>query len=329
MKYRTLLLLGASVVYASGLSAQPIFMDFGTAPSQSTGSTGTTPIMGGDIDTFTKVFQQLGLFADTTTVQFDTDGSGGLNVGDKFLDSGTASVTSLLPPLGDDEGLGFLSELTVSWAGLSGSTTSPLTAVGPGFSQNIAYDSANTTFSFYFHGDAFGPDGAPNADFGTDIGSFDNSGFSDGEKVLEIAITGGQGANSFNGLGDFVSGSSVLNGEIIFALDDFWWFDNGDAIPGTAGDKDFTDLLGLMVPITLKSKIDQNTDEVAFDPSIAGAPGPLGFGDALFAVHSTHDGSINFAIPAPATLLLLGLGCLMLPWVRRKYGAQQQQLNRA
>lgn len=323
MKYRTFFTAGASILFAGQLAAQPIYMDFGAATTQTLGSGGTGPLAGGDIDTFTKVFGQLGLFADTTTVQFDTDGSGGLTIGDKFIDSGTAAVTSLLPPLGDDEGLGLISELTVSWTGLSGMTSSALTPVGSGFSQNINYDTTNTTFSFYFHGDAGGPDGAPNANFGTNIGSLDNTGFSDGQKVLEIAITGGQGTNNFNGSGEFVSGSSVLSGEIIFALDDFWWFDNGDGTPGTANDKDFTDLLGLMVPITLKTKIDQNTDEVVFDPSLAGAPGPQGFGDTLFAVHSTHDGSINFAIPEPATLVLLGLGCLLLPWTRRQRGIKR------
>lgn len=319
MKKVTSTVLGILLGMMGHAHATPVFIDVGAAPSQGVGSGGTPPIMGGDLDTFTSVFDQLALFADTTTIQYDSNGFAGLQAGDKFIDDGTASITSLLPPLLDEEGLGLLSELTISWTGLTGITTSDLTPIGIAGDvvQTIEYDTTNTTFSFYFHGDAGGPDGPPDGDFGGSIGVGDNTGFTNGEKVLEIAITGGSGTNTFDaGLG-FISGSSVLNGEIIFAKEDFWWFDNLDYIPGTPGDQDFADLLGLVVPITLTSKIDQNTDEVLTDTSVAGAPGPAGFGTALFAVHSTHDGSLNFTLPEPGTLLLFGLGLLAITGFRR------------
>lgn len=254
MKRITLLLLFASSLTVGQVIAAPTYIDV-SASSQTPGGGGTGILMGGDADTFTSVFSQLGLFADTTTTQYDTDGSGTLTIGDKFSDDGHAAVTDLLPPLGDDEGIGVLSELTVAWTGLTGVATSTLTPVGPELVQTIAYDTNNTTFSFYFHGDAGGPLGGPNSDFGT-IGAADNTGFTDGEKVLEIAIKGGTGTNKFDLGGDFLTGSSVLQGEVVFALDDFWWFDNGDGVPG-AGDKGFSDLLGLAIPITLRSNIDQ------------------------------------------------------------------------
>lgn len=308
-KLSTLLLLGFVAPVAM---AQPIYLDFG-ASGQAPGGGGS----GTDLDTFTSVFDQLQLFADTSTTQYNTNlgGTPGLNVGDRFIDNGSAAITDLLPPLGDDEGLGLLSEITVSWTGLSGETTSDLTPIGVlgESAQTIAYDSDSTVFEFYFHGDGIGP----NASFGT-VGNGDNTGFSDGDKILELLVKGGSGTNTFDAGGDFVSGSSILLGEVVFALDDFWWFDNGDDTPGTAGDKDFDDLLGLAVPLVLRASVDQNTDEVVTDFSGFGTPGPVGFGEELFKVHSTHDGSLDFAVPVPKTLLLFGLGLIVFPWLRRK-----------
>lgn len=313
---RTTFLLLMSALSAGQALAGPTYIDV-NASGQTPGGGGTTPMLGGDLDTFTTVFTQLQLFADTTTTQYDTNGNGIADVGDKFIDTGTASITDLLPPLGDDEGLGFLSEITVAWTGLSGLLTSNPTPIGPNLSQNFAYDTNNTSFNFYYHGDAGGGLGAPDGDFGASTGSADNTGFTNGEKVLEIAIKGGQGTNTFSNLGQFISGSSLLLGEITYALDNFWWFDNGDNVPGNAGDQDFHSLLGMAVPITLRSRIDQNTDLVVTDFSGAGLPGPLGFGNELFKVHSTHDGSMNFAVPEPGTLALLGLGLVLIPSIRR------------
>jgi len=319
MKRTTLLLLFASSLAVGQAVAAPTYIDV-SASSQSPGGAGTGILLGGDADTFTSIFEQMALFADTTTTQYDTDGSGTLTIGDKFIDTGHAAITDLLPPIGDDEGIGVISELTIAWTGLTGSTTSPLTPVGSELVQTVAYDTTNTTFSFYFHGDTDGPDGAANSDFGS-IGSGDNTGFEDGQKVLEIAIKGGTGTNKFDLGGEFLTGSSVLQGEVIFALDDFWWFDNGDGIV-SANDKDFNELLGLTLPITLKSNIDQNTDDTLLDTSGAGSPGPQGFGDELFKVHSTHDGSVDFSIPEPGTLALLGLGLVLVPVIRRSIFAK-------
>lgn len=312
-KLSTLFLLG---MFAPLAVAQPTYLDL-SASSQLPGGAG----MGPDGDAFTSVFNQLQLFADTSTTQFNTNlaGTPGLNVGDKFLDDGYAAITDLLPPLGDDEGLGIFSEITVSWTGLAGITTSDLTPIGINgeTAQTIAYEADSTVFEFYFHGDGVGP----NASFGA-VGSGDNTGFSDGEKILELLVKGGSGTNTFDAGGDFLSGSSILLGEVVFALDDFWWFDNGDDTPGTAGDQDFNDLLGLAVPLVLRASVDQNTDEVLTDFSGFGAPGPAGFGDTLFTVHSTHDGSLDFSVPEPKTVLLFGLGLLSFPLLRRRVQAK-------
>lgn len=292
--------------------ADDVFIDVGSS-SQDPANLGS----GFDADTLTTIFNQMHLFADTTTTQFDTNlgGTPGLNTGDRFLDTGHAVVTDLLPPLGDDEGIATTSEITVAWADLSGVLTSDLTPVGPNFVQTLAYDPDNVTMSFYFHGDGTGPNSDPG-----DVGSADNTGFEDGQLVLQMKITGGSGTNTFGPGGNFISGSSVLDGEITYALDDFWYFDNGDATADTGTDTDFVDLIGLAVPIVLEASVDQNTDKVVTDFSGAGLAGPDGYGDQLFQVHSTHDGSIDFRVhvPEPKTLPFIGLGLVLMMLVRRK-----------
>ena len=94
MKRTTLLLLFASSLAVGQAVAAPTYIDV-SASSQTPGGAGTGIVMGGDVDTFTTIFEQMALFADTTTTQYDTDGSGTLTIGDRFIDSGHASVTDL------------------------------------------------------------------------------------------------------------------------------------------------------------------------------------------------------------------------------------------
>lgn len=302
-----------SQLVAFPVFASEVFIDVSAAGTQNPGNLGS----GFDANTLTTIFNQLQLFADTTTTQYDTNtmGAPGLNTGDRFLDTGHAIVTDLLPPLGDDEGISTTSELTVSWQDLSGVLTSDLIPIGINgdLVQTFTYDPNNTVLTFYFHGDGVGP----NANAGG-TGAADNVGFDDGEKVLEMKVVGGSGTNTFSAGGQFLSGSSVLDAEIIFALDDFWYFNNGDAIADPGTDTDFFDLLGMMVPIELNANVDQNTDKVITDFSGAGLAGPAGFGNQLFAVHSTHDGSLDFSVPEPKTLPFFALGLLLILFVRRK-----------
>ncbi len=296
------------------VSADPIFVDVSASPTQAPGNLGTPA----DPDTLSTVFSQLAVFADTTTIQYNTNGDPFSFVGDRFIDSGQAAVTDLLPPFGDDEGIGNTSEITIDWTDLSGVITSELVPTGPDrFTQTLKYDPDNTTMSFYFHGDP----GSPNADFGVAPGVADNSGFTEGDLILELKVLGGDGTNTFDGAGNFISGSSFLLGEVTYALNDFWFFDNGDGIANPANDYPFTDFIGLELPMIIHADIDQNTDEVITDFSNSGAPGPLGFGPELFRVHSTHDGSVDFSrvrIPVPPTALLFMMGLMVMPILRRR-----------
>lgn len=293
MKTLTKTILAAAIAGASlNVHAESIYYDVGAA-----GLPGTTPPPAVfDANTFTKIFQQMQVYAETSTIQYDTNGNGINDKNDKFIDSGNATVSSLLSPTstGDTEGLGFLYEMTVAWTGLQGILTSDVTATGSTFTQTLSYAANNAIFSFYI-------DDSLDSDFGTSVGSGDDTGITNGTKILDIQITGGTGTNNTTAAGTFLSGSSQLFGVVTYALEDFWFFASDGA--------DFNDLIGALVPITISSSIDQNTDQV----QVVAGSGVVkdGYGAELYTINSNHDGSVEFSrVPEPSTLLLLGIGLL-------------------
>jgi hypothetical protein len=299
MKQKVISALLGSFLALGVAHAEPFYMDVSGA--------GGAGFFFPDADTRTGTFNSVQVFANTTTVQNDTDGSGTLNAGDTFSDDGNANITSGLP-VGDMEGInldngagGTVGEITISWTNLTGTTTSVNNNPDGTTTTVTDYDSG-TVFSFFFEepGDA---------DYGTSVGSADDTGFTDGTLVLQITISDGTGANTFDtATGEFLTGSSNLNGTITFALEDFWFF--------AAGDADWNDLLGLGIVLT--AQVDQNTNNVETVPgNCSPTPTP---GCELFSINSDHDGSIEFArIPEPGTLLLLGIALLGLGTLRRRY----------
>jgi hypothetical protein len=310
-KILTSLFAGALMFALAGVAqADPIYMDFGAGG----GVDGHVDQDGvGDTDQVTETFNQLGVFAQTTTTQFDTDGSGSLTSGDKFSDNGHLNVTGLIPgAAGDNEGLNTLQgyQMTAEWNGLTGTATA-LSDNGDGTSTgNITYDSVgNTTFNFYVDDRTGALATRTNFNYGGDIGSDDDvdGTFTDGVLVLSVLITGGAGTNVFDNLtGAFLRGTSTLIGEVTFALEDFFFFADGDA--------DLNDLLESLIQISVF--IDQNTDNVQTAAGPCGDNNPATVcnpGDPLFIVDSDHDGSIDLVrIPEPASVLLFGLGFLAL-----------------
>lgn len=293
--------MAISMALVSGTTfADAFYMDVGAA--------GNPGFFLPDGNTVTSVFNSFQLFANTTSKIYDTNGSFSLNTGDKFIDAGNANFTSGLPN-GDQEGINLFgtSEITLSWSNLVGSVISTAANGLGGITTTTSYV-AGGVFDFYF-------DAPGNANYGASVGSADDTGFSPsnealpGTKVLTLTLTGGTGSSTFGPTGNFVTGSSNLFADITFALDNFWWFDsNGNGV-ADAGDKDFHDLLGLLVPVNLSSAVDQNTNHVVNVPG-SFLPGPAGFGNELLVVHSDHDGSIEFSVPEPTTIALLGMGLL-------------------
>jgi hypothetical protein len=179
----------------------------------------------------------------------------------------------------------------VTWTGLTGELVGSNANGFGGQTFDQLYTSG--TFNFYFEqpGDA---------DFGSTVGSGDDTGITDGTLVLTLTLdpnVDSTGVLVFDGGGNFLSGSSAISTVVTYALPGFWFMNGTD---------DFAALL-LDQQIIL-SFIDQNTDDIVQTNCGAGE-------GCLFKIDSNHDGSIVFgrpAVPVPGTVGLLGGALLAL-----------------
>lgn len=247
----------------------------------------------GDADSRTWVFDEFGIKAQTTTIQYDSDGSGTLTVGDAFTDIGDLRVTDLLAAgVIDKEGLNdlFGYEVTGIWDDLGGTVTG-LSVVGTDTRIDIQYTSGTIDFYLDTPPDSLfanpagtsPPAGAGGTGFGPDASA---------TLIAQGTVTQGIGHTFI----DFGGGELENQGSIELMIDLTY------LLPGFWLDSSGNDLLNNSIQwIFAFTDMNINTPTL-----VQGTPA-----GALYTAYSNEDGSGHIEIiPEPTSLLLLGGGLL-------------------
>ncbi|MDY0267987.1 PEP-CTERM sorting domain-containing protein [Trichloromonas sp.] len=280
--------LGLVAITAGTGYAMPLIWDVGAASAPAYG----------DADTLTGVFDQIAFASQTSTIQYDTNGNGILNVGDRFGDAGDLRVNDLLASgIIDKEGLNQLDgyEVTAQWSDLTGYVAGLDNADPTNTRLDLIYDGG--TINFYL-------DAALDSEFANPAGSAPpagagGTGFANGTLIATLSVLQGLGHTFLDFTGSDLAnqGSVELSLQFSYLLDDFWLNALG------------VDLLDIAPVDWYFMTTDMNID----------TPTNVPYDNALYIAYSNQNGSGEMTVvPEPSTLLLLGGGLLGLAFVGRK-----------
>jgi len=250
------------LVCTSLAQAQPLVWDVSVAGAPAYG----------DADALTGVFDQIGFYSQTSTIQFDTDGDAVPSPGDRLVDAGDLRVRSLLSSkIIDTEGLNQFGgyEVTARWTDVEGYITGTTLNPATGDTRiDIRYTSG--TLNLYL-------DPALDSKFANPAGTATpagagGTGFENGTPIATLSVKDGIGHTfiDLNG-GDIDNqGSAELYLQFTTALNGFW----RDAAGGVI------DPVGTIVTALVDMNIDSTTH-------VDGVPA-----GALYTAYSNQDGSI-------------------------------------
>lgn len=255
----------------------------------------------GITDGITEDFDRISYEADTTSVQYDSDGSGTLSVGDIFVDSGNAYATALQGSGAnvDSDGLnlqipaidiyGYV--FTFAWEDLTGFVYD----INPGATTDAVvtrYTSGTITFWL----DSI-LNGVPTlgAGFSTSDDMFIDRG--DAQIVAEVEIIFGTGNITLDKAGNLLTGSYNLTGLFTLLTEDFWF----EASTGDDLGPKYVEI-GWLLGFTSGDTTDRRfTQTFSTDPNDG----------ILWTIDSRHSSNFEIeVIPEPSTIVLLGAGLL-------------------
>ena len=262
-----------------------------------------------DTDTLTSLFDQILYEAHVNTIQYDTDGSDTLTVGDEYLSDANVIATQLSPISGNDtEGMNINYEFTFVMTDLKGIVSS--------ITENIL--TTNGTVDFVTNQYTDGKidmyiDATMNSDFNGTLDLGDDAGFGLGVHVATIEGITGDGVSMFTSgttgslTPQFITGAYDISGTFTYLLPNFWFDDDGvDLILALEATRN---------PRWIFGTADGNIDDVEQEFYVTNETP----GQEFYTINSDSNASFEInAVPEPMTMTLLGLSFFGLGIFNRK-----------